>query len=578
MTRFNVRQTERETNYEGSAAFKLDPQMALYSTVCTSLLAPKYYRSDTEDQLNELRHLIRNNDPEFVARLAVYARENMYMRTIPLVLMVELARLYNQGGSLKKAVGRVVARPDEITELLSYYMKANARTNLKQVSKQLIKGLKVAFNKFDEYQLAKWNRKGAVTLRDALRLVRPVPKDDAQGEIFQRVCTNTLEVPYTWESEFASMGRELNRQLLGHLYAEFNLGDFSEEPFTSLTKLLTALSEAEHPEYDTIVKIVESARKQAKKATWERLIDSGKMGYQATLMNLRNFLQYDVSMEHIQKVADRLADPTAVRNSKMFPFRFLSAYRVLVQPSSARGMRGFTFAADMEYGDFNQDKVDIIVGALERAVVQSIDNVTLFDGSRSLIACDVSGSMMNQLSPKSTITNYDVGLVLGMLLKKKFGDNAHIGIFGDSFKVKNIEGDVLAGVNQLYGIEGEVGYSTNGYKVLQHLLDTNLEVDKVVMFTDCQMYSTTPPERTSGWHSFHGARDSRIPELWTEYKGRYPNAKLYLFDMSGYGTTPISIKDNDVALIAGFSPEIFNVLKNLEDGRDALENINSIEL
>jgi hypothetical protein len=484
--------------------------------------------------------------------------------------MVELARLYNQGSSLKRAVARVVARPDEVTELLAYYMKANERPNLKQVSKQLIKGLKVALNKFDEYQLAKWNRDGAVTLRDALRLIRPIPKNEAQAEIFQKVCTNSLDVPYTWESEFASMGRILNVEILEYLYSTFtNLPEFN-----SLNKLLGAI--VDHPEYDNIVKIVEKARSQAKKATWEQLIDSGKMGYQATLMNLRNFLKYDVSTECIQKVADRLADPTAVRNSKMFPFRFLSAYRVLVEPTAGSApSRGFGRMFNVEYGEYNQAKVAIIVDALERAIVQSIDNITLFEGSRVMIACDVSSSMMVPLSTKSTITNYDIGLVMGMLLKKKYGDNAMIGIFGDSFKVKTDLGDeVLAGINRLYGIEGEVGYSTNGFKVLEHLLTHNIEVDKVVMFTDCQMYSTEASRVMSGWN----AADSRIPAMWAEYKNLHPNAKLYLFDMGGYGNTPITLRDNDVALIAGFSPEIFNVLKNLEDGKDALENINSISL
>ena len=564
MSRFNVR-PETHTNFEGSEAFKLDPQMALYSTVCTSMLMPKYYRQNTEAQLNELRYLISNNDPEFVARLAVYAREKMFMRTIPLVLVVELARLYNRGSALKKAVARVVARPDEIVELIAYYMKANDRTNFKRLSKQLSKGLKIAFNKFNEYQFAKWNRDGQVKLSDALRMVRPVPKSEDQGEIFQKICTNTLAVPYTWESEFANLGRELNKEILKYLYEETGLINLDLPEFTSLNKLLTTLSEISHPEYDTVAKIVESARLQAKKGLWEQLIDSDKMGYQATLMNVRNFLKYDVSMGHIQKVADKLADNAV--NSKMFPFRFLSAYRALKGVSSRR----YNVTMEEDTSSFNLAKVDVIVDGLERAVAQSIDNVDLFDGSRVCIACDVSGSMMSPISAKSTITNYDIGLVMGLLLKRKYDDNAIVGIFGATWKVKDLGQNVLAGVNELYNNEGEVGYSTNGYKVLEYLLQNDVEVDKVMMFTDCQ-------NSTLGWNISNRSRDSKIPTLWVEYKRRFPNAKLYLFDLSGHGDTPIRLEEGDVSLIAGFSPEIFNVLKNIEEGKSALENINMIEL
>jgi hypothetical protein len=42
---------------------------------------------------------------------------------------------------------------------------------------QMRKGLARAFGKFDEYQLAKYDRDGVVKLRDVLRLARPKPKE-----------------------------------------------------------------------------------------------------------------------------------------------------------------------------------------------------------------------------------------------------------------------------------------------------------------------------------------------------------------------------------------------------------------
>ncbi len=98
----------------------------------------------------------------------------MYLRSIPLVLTTELVKQVSGTDLVSRTVDGVVQRADEITELLAYYQLANKRTETKKLnklSKQIQKGLMKSFNKFDEYQFAKYNRKAEVTLRDALFLV-----------------------------------------------------------------------------------------------------------------------------------------------------------------------------------------------------------------------------------------------------------------------------------------------------------------------------------------------------------------------------------------------------------------------
>jgi hypothetical protein len=98
---------------------------------------------------------------------------------VPLVLCVELVQLHRGDSLVSRLVARVVQRPDEITELLAFYALANARSGnkvLNRLSKKLQKGLALSFNRFDGYQLAKYDRDGAVRLRDALFLVHPNTK------------------------------------------------------------------------------------------------------------------------------------------------------------------------------------------------------------------------------------------------------------------------------------------------------------------------------------------------------------------------------------------------------------------
>jgi len=221
MSRFNQQRTNprKTSNHEGAVAYTMTPEMDLYSQVCTASLQPKFYSPKADDQLSRLRDTISKVDPELVCKLAVYAREKMYLRSVPLVLMVELLKNFNEGNqkgqrnpkTLKKSTTRVIQRADEITEILSYFAHANERTETKKLGKlpnALKKAVAESFHKFDEYQLAKYNRDGAIKLRDALFLTHPKPMDDKQKDLFKKLVEDDLAEPYTWEVEFSKLGQQ----------------------------------------------------------------------------------------------------------------------------------------------------------------------------------------------------------------------------------------------------------------------------------------------------------------------------------------------------------------------------------
>jgi 60 kDa SS-A/Ro ribonucleoprotein len=148
--KFNLtNKAKQAVNYEGATAFALMPQLELYTAVATAGLSDQFYEKE-EAKLKRIVDLIAKNDAAFMAKLAVYAREQLYLRSIPLVLTVELAKLHQGDDLVRKLTARVVQRADEITELLAYYAVANGRKKVKQLnklSKQLQKGLADAFNK-----------------------------------------------------------------------------------------------------------------------------------------------------------------------------------------------------------------------------------------------------------------------------------------------------------------------------------------------------------------------------------------------------------------------------------------------
>ena len=185
-------------NHEGAKVYKPSPEMELYTLVCTMALQPKFYEMP-EKQIERVASLVASVNAEFVAKLAVYARREMHLRSVPLLLVVELARVHSGDNLVGRTIEQVIMRADEIMELLMCYQWRNPQPGIKKLGKlshQVQVGLQAAFNKFDEYQFAKYNRSNLeVKLRDALFLIHPKAKDDAQQIIFDKIVNDTLETP-----------------------------------------------------------------------------------------------------------------------------------------------------------------------------------------------------------------------------------------------------------------------------------------------------------------------------------------------------------------------------------------------
>ena len=507
-----VKKENEVLNHEGAKAFRMSPEMELYTAAVSSALCGKFYES-SKDFVERVSRLISQVDPKFVAQLAVYTRTVMNLRSMPLLLLVELAKVHSGDNLVSRAIGKTVLRADEISELLSCYQWRNPVPSgqvkkLGRLSRQIQNGLKDAFNRFDEYQFAKYDRSDAeVKLKDALFLVHPKAKDEAQQALFNKIVSATLETPYTWETQLSALGQQ----------------------------------KFETPE----------AKEEAIRALWEELLDSGKLGYMALLRNLRNILKAGVSADHVDALCKRLSDPDQVAKSKQLPFRFFSAYKEIKDVVSVYTAK--------------------VLSALEEAVKASVVSLEGFDADTNiLVAADVSGSMERSVSPKSSVQNFDIGILLSMLLKSKC-DSVVSGMFGEVWKVVNLpQESILANTIEMHRREGEVGYSTNGYKVIDYLVDNKLRMDKVMIFTDCEM-----------WNSDYFGRPmktSEISESWHRYKKMYPEAKLYLFDLAGYGTSPLNLAEKDVYLISGWSEKVFDVLKAVDEGADALDQIKTIEI
>jgi hypothetical protein len=254
---------------EGAPAARMTAMQALRRSVCSSFLWEDNFYEDGQSVADRVLSLSQDVPAEDLAALAVELRTEAKLRHMPLLLTSALAKRGAGAGVVADTVAAVVRRPDEMGELLAIHANLNGvgPDRLKSViPAQMKKGLARAFTKFDAYQLAKYNRDGAIRLRDVMFLAHPRPVDGAQEALWAKLIDGTLEAPDTWEVGLSS-------------------GDDKRETFT-------------------------------------RLLKEGKLGYMALLRNLRGMLEAGVDEALVR---DAILARKGAGN--VLPFRFTAAAR-----------------------------------------------------------------------------------------------------------------------------------------------------------------------------------------------------------------------------------------------------------
>ena len=265
----NINKLFRPRTHEGARARRFTPAEELKRTLMNCLLWEDQFYEDGVSIAERMEKLVPLVGPAEVAALAVEAREAMKLRHAPLLIVREMARSTAHRGLVAETLARIIQRPDELTQFLAIYW-AEALGPMQQrkrqpVSAQVKKGLAKALTKFDAYQLAKYDRDGAVRIRDVLFLTHAKPQDAAQEKVWKQLVEGTLPAPDTWEVQLSS-GKD-------------------------------------------------------KRATFERLIAEKKLGGLALLRNLRLMQTAGVERETIAGAL------SAMRVDRILPYRFIAAAR-----------------------------------------------------------------------------------------------------------------------------------------------------------------------------------------------------------------------------------------------------------
>ncbi|WP_135807256.1 TROVE domain-containing protein [Halorussus marinus] len=498
-----VAEATRTTNYEGGEAFEpADPRLALYKRTINQLLENSFYETDDEQLAAVVRRFdaAADEDPEFVLKLAAYARQELYLRDIPQVLLVLAAnddRFKDDSPEslIREWAPAIIQRMDETATALAVHDQLFGGT----APWPLRRGVEDALvSMADAYTLGKYElSRREVTLHDVFNRVHPKPADADQEVLFER----------------------------------FMHGDLDDHP--NIDPLPSPNT------WETVI----SERGNTRDA-WETLIEDDEytLPIFASIRNLRNMLEAGVDEDTVVSHLDL----EAVRHTPLYPFRYYQAYTAL-------------------------QNADVQAPAVERWLEDAIDVAveTVPDGlGDTFVAVDLSGSMDMALSKNSTLRLKEIGALFGAILADQ---GAEVGGFGDDFQTvpMHVDTPVLQRQDAVLAIDEDVGNSTNGWKALEYLRNRGEPVERVVVFTDMQIWDSTP----------FTARDNQtVKAAFDAYRNEVSSdTALYLVDLASYGDLVTPEGYENVYNVSGWSENVLSFIEHAENPKQVIAEIDAFE-
>jgi 60 kDa SS-A/Ro ribonucleoprotein len=528
------------TNEAGGRAYALTSEQALAQFACTGCFNDTFYVK-AEDQLKEVQLHAEQCTPEFVAQVAVYAREKGFMKDMPAFL---LAHLCTRGPVNKEGkptthplVAQIFDRVVDNGRMLRNFVQilrsgVFGRKSLGTAPKRLITKW---LNKRSDYQIFRDSVGDEPSLVDVINMVHPAPETPARAALYGYLRGRPAEG--TVNEKTGAKHEGWNPENLPDIVKEYEafkanpLGKVPNVPFQMLDSLGLG------------------------KEGWSQVAKNAK--WQMTRMNLNTFQRHDVleDEEMVNLLAKRLSDKDEVKGARVFPYQILTAYK------AAEGVP------------------HKLQEALQDAMEHAIENVPDF-GDKTVVVCpDVSGSMGSPVTGysarhSSATTCVDVAaLVSAAILRRNRGGRV-IPFAHTLYPSLRLNGrDTIMTIAKQIG--GVFGGGTDCSLPLAELNRTGFKADLVIFVSDSESWLDTH----AAW-GYHRGEGTGIEAEWGKFKANNPQAKLMCIDITPHGSAQVKPR-KDVLQVGGFSDQVFELMRLfVEADGDAhwVDVIKSIEI
>lgn len=453
-------------NDAGGKAYQKDDRHALASLVLTGCFNGTFYASD-EAQLTQVIDLAGKVPAEFLAKLALVARKDAYMKDSPALL---LAVLTVRDADLAERVFPEVI--DNLKMLANYVQIIRAGTvGRKSLGSRPKRWVRQAIAARTPAQLFTGSVGLSPSLADLIKMVHPKPE------------TAERRALYAWligrQHEVSELPPEV--QAFEAFKAERRVGIRSEVldlPFQMLASL----------DLDT-----EDWKGVARNCSW-----------QVARMNLNTFARHGVLKDEtsVTALARKLRDEALIAKARVLPYQILNAYKQ-VDDTVPRQLR------------------DALADALEA----STKSVPAFQG-KTVVFVDVSGSMQsaitgNRVGATSKVRCIDVAaLIAACVLRKNPG--AQVIPFAEDVRpevarLMEPRDSIMTNAERLSSLPGGGTHCASGLGWMNkhaHKADLVLYVSDNESWMDCAK-----------------GRGTALMEQWITFKKANPKAKLVCLDI-----------------------------------------------
>lgn len=527
MAKFNKTTTQKENdlktrNIAGGISYKYENfKEEVTSLILNSLLSGDNYYEAEKDSIKRIVTKIEENIEyaEFLAKSMVYARTSGKLRSISHIVGEILLSNVKGKEYLRKALYKSLIRPDDATELVSLW---NTNHKGKMIPNALKKVIKDSLeNKWDSYQLKKYfGKKKSVKVSDLIKLSHPKPKTDVQKTMFKQALEGKLP--------------------------NINTAQTVNARTTGMKRVLS----------------------------YEKMLDEKKLGYMALLKNLKNILialyeeelsddmknrvikislyekelNDEIKDRMINKMIVLLENEKACLNSNVLPFRFKQSHNMV---------------KSLLIDDFKLQK---ILKAIETGFVISARNISIANpGEKIALLLDDSYSMTDEHGGEAP---FDIGITLmaGMLTGLK--DNEVTGyLWANRAKKVSVSGSPFEFMNRTQ----PGGGGTDVWAPIKLLIESNTYVDKIIIFTDMQMYSVS--------QYGYGEQEREFKDMVKEYRKINSNVKVLFWNLANYGGGVPMKLSHDIMEVSGYSDTMLEVVSKIwNDPKALIKEIESVEL
>ncbi|XP_067870025.1 telomerase protein component 1-like [Heterodontus francisci] len=327
-----------------------------FEWVCGSLIEGGNFTdadNSTRIELLGLCQEIATQEPEFLLKVALYTRQELNIRSTANFLLAVSAWLPPCRPHLRRYFCQSVRLPSDWIEVAKIYQSlSESSRKIAPYPSCLRQALADSFKLFDEYQLAKYNTRKQRCKTDARNQRRKWPSDSVITKWSQY-----LSIEKTDMTKLMAKPSPVVKQNKSKVVNHFSLKKLIrwlhlKEPAYHIMCLLgrrypsdlQSFSRSRLPgPWDSQragkrmkLQLPETWDRQLSLhgntvQIWEELIDHQKLPFMAMLRNLRNMIAAGMSRRHHERIWKRLTDRNSVIGSRQFPFRFLSAYKVIAE-------------------------------------------------------------------------------------------------------------------------------------------------------------------------------------------------------------------------------------------------------